>query len=291
MRHASSPRTIPTKEEAASGNDKLERQLDAAGRSTASAMGKAIQTLKIPINETLSSPTFRALETARLAGLPNPKPHDELGDGGQSMSNTTQTQAAWLQSRVKQAPARGNTIIVTHSPNLASAFPEISNVADGETLVFHPDGKGAAPLVARIKIEEWPQLAGGKVIASETGSGHAYGVEGALSYFLVNNRGSLVEEKRLGGYYPAGCKDPSKCIPWGPRPGDTVSFDLPPGDYELVSVKRPCEMNCGRVGGPVGECRAAFTLKAGETVYAQRVNRGSAEPPCGVTFSTAPLSR
>jgi hypothetical protein len=32
-------------------------------------------------------------------------------------------------------------------------------VAAGEALVFHPDGKGSTELVARVKIEEWPQLA------------------------------------------------------------------------------------------------------------------------------------
>jgi lysylphosphatidylglycerol synthetase-like protein (DUF2156 family) len=31
--------------------------------------------------------------------------------------------------------------------------------AAGEALVFHPDGKGRSDLVARIKIEQWPQFA------------------------------------------------------------------------------------------------------------------------------------
>jgi hypothetical protein len=33
-------------------------------------------------------------------------------------------------------------------------------VKDGESLVFHPDGKGGADLIGRIRIEEWPMLAG-----------------------------------------------------------------------------------------------------------------------------------
>jgi hypothetical protein len=34
----------------------------------------------------------------------------------------------------------------------------LTDVADGEALVYGPDGKGGATLVARVKIEEWPRL-------------------------------------------------------------------------------------------------------------------------------------
>jgi hypothetical protein len=47
-------------------------------------MGKAIKTLGIPVGEVWSSPTYRALETVRLASLPNPTTAVELGDNGQS---------------------------------------------------------------------------------------------------------------------------------------------------------------------------------------------------------------
>jgi len=115
--------------------------------------------LKIPISEVLTSPTYRALETIRYAKLGDPKPFAELGDNGQSMQGGTQAQAAWLQKRVTQFPAGVNTVIVTHFPNLTGAFPQLAaGVADGEALVFGPDGKGGAALVARVKIEEWPAL-------------------------------------------------------------------------------------------------------------------------------------
>ena len=39
MRHASSPRDVPTAATATAGNAKLERQLDEAGRNAAAAMG------------------------------------------------------------------------------------------------------------------------------------------------------------------------------------------------------------------------------------------------------------
>jgi len=159
MRHASSPREVPDKQHANPDNAKPERQLDETGRATSAAMGKALRDLKIPIGEIFSSPTYRALETLRLAQLPNPKPTPELGDNGQSMSITNEAQAAWLQKAVTVFPSGTNTLLVTHFPNLTRAFPQDAmGVEDGEALVFGPDGKGGAKVVARIKIEDWPKL-------------------------------------------------------------------------------------------------------------------------------------
>ena len=159
MRHASAPRDLPTKQTANPDNVKLERQLDENGRAGATSMGDALRRLKIPIGAVLTSPTYRALETARLARLENPKTAEELGDGGQSMQGSTDAQAAWLQKKVTDLPAGNNTVLVTHSPNIARAFPSVaSDVSEGEALVFGADGKGGAALVGRIKIEEWSRL-------------------------------------------------------------------------------------------------------------------------------------
>jgi hypothetical protein len=90
--------------------------------------------------------------------LGTPKPVAELGENGQSMQGGTEAQGAWLRNAVKQFPATKNTILVTHFPNIRAAFPALADVADGEALVYGPDGKGGATLMARIKIEEWPRL-------------------------------------------------------------------------------------------------------------------------------------
>jgi phosphohistidine phosphatase SixA len=161
MRHASSPREVPDKQTANPDNVKPERQLDETGRSTSAAMGKALHELKIPIGEVFTSPTYRALETLRLAQIPNPKPTPELGDNGQSMAGGTEAQAAWLQKIVTQFPTGTNTLVVTHFPNLTRAFPQrAASVEDGEALIFAPDGKGGAKVVARVKIEDWPKMKG-----------------------------------------------------------------------------------------------------------------------------------
>lgn len=158
MRHASSPRQAPSRQNANPDNVALERQLDETGRATAMAMGKAIHELKIPIGQVLTSPTYRALETVRYAKFADPRPAAELGDNGQSMQGGTEAQASWLRKKVTQFPNGTNTVLVTHLPNITAAFPQSGGVDDGETLVFGPDGKGGAMIVGRIKMEEWPAM-------------------------------------------------------------------------------------------------------------------------------------
>jgi phosphohistidine phosphatase SixA len=158
MRHASSPREAPDKQAANPDNLKMERQLDEAGRAGSTAMGKALRDLKIPVGEVLSSPTYRALETARLAQLVNVRSHVELGDRGRSMQGVTEADGAWLRERAMRLPKGTNTIIVTHMPNIMRAFPDWGAVADGEVVVVGAGEKGGAQAVGRIKIEEWSRL-------------------------------------------------------------------------------------------------------------------------------------
>jgi phosphohistidine phosphatase SixA len=162
MRHASSPRTAPEAAQADPGNVQHERQLDDQGRASARAMGEALHQLHIPVGQVLSSPTYRALETIRLAQLGQPKTDSQLGDLGQSMqADASGARATWLREKVAQRPAAGtDTIIVTHLPNINEAFAgDAAGLSDGEALVFHPEGHGVATFVGRVKIEQWPRLA------------------------------------------------------------------------------------------------------------------------------------
>lgn len=161
MRHASSPEAKPDKTAADPENTNLERQLDEKGRDTARQMGEAVKAIGIPIGDVLSSPTYRARETVRLASLGQAQTFAEIGDGGQSMQRITEAPAEWLRKRVAMPPRVGSdTVIVTHMPNIVAAYGQAANGAsDGETFVFRPDGKGGAELIARVKIEEWPVLA------------------------------------------------------------------------------------------------------------------------------------
>ncbi len=162
MRHASSPGKPPDAAQANPDNGRQERQLDAEGITTARGMGEALHRLHIPIGEVLSSPTYRALETVTLAELGRPVIAPELGEGGAGMvQDKSGARASWLKARVAEAPPAGkNTLIVTHYPNIAEAYPEGANgLAEGEALILRPDGRGGAPIVARVKIDEWASLA------------------------------------------------------------------------------------------------------------------------------------
>ncbi|HVZ23564.1 MAG TPA: histidine phosphatase family protein [Vicinamibacterales bacterium] len=159
MRHASSPAQLPDARHADPENTARERQLDDTGKATATAMGRAIRRLGIPVAQVLSSPTYRARETARLAELPAPATVPELGDRGKSMQAITPADGRWLAERAQQAPPRGaNVLLITHAPNIAAAFPTVGPTQDGEMLVFEPNGQGGASLVGRIPIGDWPNL-------------------------------------------------------------------------------------------------------------------------------------
>ena len=161
MRHASPPQTPPSATDAQPDNSNRERQLDEAGRRTATVMGVAIKALRIPIGDVWSSPTYRARQTVWLADLPRPKTVAELGDRGQSMQAAGGDQSAWLEAKAAQPPRPPtDTLIVTHYPNISAAFGQAaSGIADGEALVFHPQRDGHIDVVGRIKIEDWPALA------------------------------------------------------------------------------------------------------------------------------------
>jgi len=163
MRHAHAPAQPPPAAEADPANTGRERQLDAAGRESASAMGAALRRLHIPIGEVWSSPTYRARETVRLAGLPAPHLSDELGDKGHSMQAAGEGQAAWLRSQVNRPPKRGtDTVIVTHDPNMRAAFgQQADGLGDGEAMIFRPRRSGSAEFVGRVPVGDWPLLAGG----------------------------------------------------------------------------------------------------------------------------------
>lgn len=152
MRHASSPRTEPEPSAARPDNTNRERELDDAGRASATAMGEALRQLDIPVGAILSSPTFRAVETVEHLGLGEAETFAQLNSRGRD--------TAWLLDKVATVPSSGtNTIIVTHAPNLGDAFgDEAAAMGDGEALILRPDGERAT-VIARVAIEDWPTLA------------------------------------------------------------------------------------------------------------------------------------
>jgi phosphohistidine phosphatase SixA len=157
MRHASSPRALPDEATANPDNINRERQLDETGRTQAAAMGEAVRSRGIRITEVLSSPTYRAIETARRMGYSEIRPVDELSNEGMRASGEEYT--AWLRANVAVRPDADNRLLITHGPNVSAAFPEYAaDMGEGEALVFRPGAAGDPAMVARLAITDWPNL-------------------------------------------------------------------------------------------------------------------------------------
>jgi phosphohistidine phosphatase SixA len=171
MRHASSPAVPPAPHEADPRNVHGERQLDAGGQQGAEQMGAALAQLQVPFGMVLASPAFRALETARLAAQREAAPVQQLAETGPNVPRAPgeSDHAQWLRRQAAVTPQAGtNTLIVTHLPNILGAFgARAAGIAEGETLVFRPDGAGNVALAARVRIEEWPRLAAAAAARAE----------------------------------------------------------------------------------------------------------------------------
>ena len=74
------------------------------------------------------------------------------------MAKASEAQAAWLRTQTRTAPPSGNLLLVTHQPNFTLAFPDAGGIAEGEMVVFRPDGRGASTVVGRIRVEDWARL-------------------------------------------------------------------------------------------------------------------------------------
>jgi hypothetical protein len=160
MSNAHSPTAPPNGAVADPENLAHQRQLDPAGRKDAEAMGQALQSLGLPIDDVLSSPTYRALETIKLANLEPATPVAALGDGDQGLNGADPAQAQWLRAEINEpTPHHSNRLIVTQPTNILAAFPTLaSGLQEGEALVFEPSTRGDAGFVARIPIQDWPTL-------------------------------------------------------------------------------------------------------------------------------------
>jgi broad specificity phosphatase PhoE len=134
------------------------RQLSEAGRDVARAVGAAIRALHIPVGRVLASPYCRTVETARLMGLGGIETTDEVMNlrvaeyfGGRLAIVKT------ARALLARLPVPGtNTVIVAHG-NVAREATDVYP-AEGEGLVFRPDGGGGFDYVGRISPGEWALL-------------------------------------------------------------------------------------------------------------------------------------
>jgi phosphohistidine phosphatase SixA len=146
-----------------------QRQLSEKGRDLARELGAALKKLGVPIGEVYTSRLNRAVESGKLLGGKDVSPVDELTDSGagsaSAMANPDGKNAKAgraVRDLVNAAPKPGvNNLAVTHKTNVADAFgKEVSDIREGEALVYKTSSSGPAALVARVQANEWIAHAG-----------------------------------------------------------------------------------------------------------------------------------
>ncbi len=139
------------------------RMLSDKGRADAVRVGEAIRRLRIPISQVYCSEYCRAMETARLLSLGDPKTDARLNgwpawkavDPERGLKRLSQGTGELLAAR----PTRGNVLLVSHKQDFPDpAEPVLADLGDGECAVFAPDGRGGFALRGRLKVEEWAAL-------------------------------------------------------------------------------------------------------------------------------------
>ncbi|MCU0987181.1 MAG: histidine phosphatase family protein [Acetobacteraceae bacterium] len=125
-----------------------QRNLSAEGRAQAQAIGRAIVRLGIPIGAVLTSPVFRARDTAELAFGTSRTRIDEVltADDYTPDSRLLAQRIAETRRRLTLPPASGNDILVGHIVPLGMVLGRSlgqAEFAEGTLALFRPGG--AAP--------------------------------------------------------------------------------------------------------------------------------------------------
>jgi phosphohistidine phosphatase SixA len=139
------------------------RMLSDKGRADAVLVGEAFRHLRIPISQVYCSEYCRAVETARLLSLGDPKTDARLNgwpawkavDPERGLQRLSQGTKELLAAR----PAQGNVLLVSHKQDFPDPTdPVLADLKDGECAVFTPNGRGGFALRGRIKVEDWAKL-------------------------------------------------------------------------------------------------------------------------------------
>ncbi|MGH7712141.1 MAG: histidine phosphatase family protein, partial [Gemmatimonadaceae bacterium] len=159
LRHARTDRSYMDDPRTAPLDDRTkQRNLSDAGVADAKAIGLVMRTAGIPVGEIVSSPMFRAKETAQIA-FGEPTLSSEL----MSLSATPEQRAL-----VFEPPKRGtNRVIVTHHFIIERYVPgiKLGDIGESEAAVVRTTPNGELSLVGRFTLADWERLSGGKTAA------------------------------------------------------------------------------------------------------------------------------
>lgn len=137
-----------------------QRNLNDDGRSEAREIGAQFRRLQIPVGEVRSSEFCRCRETAELAfGRFVVEPLLTGVSRSAEAADRRNKATAGLKRLLAAPPSAGtNTVLVSHGFNLWDA-EGFHLGTQGEAAVYRPDGAGGYVLVARLRPQEWAELA------------------------------------------------------------------------------------------------------------------------------------
>jgi len=159
MRH--SPADPKTDADESLSSCARQRNLTVAGREQATAIGRDIRRLKLPLGDVRASPMCRTRDTARLLAGRATLDRDLISEGVIGTHAGDVRRVRRLVALAQTPPRPGtDSLLVTHGTNIGSAFDDLST-QEGELLAFRPKPGAARPeLVARLRPEDLARLAG-----------------------------------------------------------------------------------------------------------------------------------
>jgi hypothetical protein len=132
-----------------------QRNLTDKGRAEAREIGAHVKRLGIPIGEVLASPFCRTMETARLA-FGKARAMNEVRGGPARPEDPGRYDE--LRKLLSSPVARGENRVISSHGNPFHAVAGPPYLAEGELAVLHPEGAMRFTIVARIRLQDWPEL-------------------------------------------------------------------------------------------------------------------------------------
>jgi phosphohistidine phosphatase SixA len=138
-----------------------QRNLSDRGRQQAKRLGQSFQKLGIRVDEVLSSPYCRCMETGELA-FRKVTSSELLRVGDSRPGSGSDDPGIAIRKLLDTPPPAGeNTVLIAHSVTLLYAYG-LTGKPEGIAHVFQPTGLGLgqARYLGSVKPDDWPALAG-----------------------------------------------------------------------------------------------------------------------------------
>ena len=125
------------------------------GEADAVKIGQIIRDLKLPVTKIFSSDICRVQDTAHLLGLGAIDITEDLTNMPKRAGHDIH--AARMKLLATPPPSASHHLLVSHLHG-GDRDEQAIYLDFGEIVVYRPDGKGGSNAVARIRMEDWPNL-------------------------------------------------------------------------------------------------------------------------------------